>query len=238
MILSLPTDRLRAASYGVELKLTLWMVMTEFVAQPAPTGKAQMLAGVKALVGRMDRVAVAVSGGVDSLTLAHIAAPTVGDRATMLHAPWPAVPQAATERTISLAQTYGWQLDIFDAGEFADANYLANPINRCFFCKTNLYGAIADRTTAQILSGTNLDDLGEYRPGLAAARAHGVRHPFVEAGIGKAAIREPSTALGMGAIPALPASPCLASRVETGIGIDPKMLSFIDSVKQWLRNAF
>jgi pyridinium-3,5-biscarboxylic acid mononucleotide sulfurtransferase len=211
--------------------------MTEFVSQPAPTGKAQMLARLEAVVDGMDRVAVAVSGGVDSLTLAHIAALTVGDRAMMHHATSPAVPQAATERTISLAQTYGWQLDIFDAGEFADANYLANPINRCFFCKTNLYGAIADRTTAQILSGTNLDDLGEYRPGLDAARAHGVRHPFVEAGIGKAAVRELSTALGMGEIAELPAAPCLASRVETGIGIDPKMLSLIDSVERWLRDA-
>src|ERR1700726_3628498 len=109
----MPTDRLRASSYGVELKLTLWMVMTEFVSQPAPPEKAQMLARLEAVVDGMDRVAVAVSGGVDSLTLAHIAALTVGDRAMMHHATSPAVPQAATERTISLAQTYGWQLDIF-----------------------------------------------------------------------------------------------------------------------------
>ena len=76
----------------------------------------------------------------------------------------------------------GWRLAIIDAGEFADPDYLANPANRCFFCKTNLYGAIAARTEATIVSGTNLDDLGDWRPGLRRRAAHGVRHPYVEAG--------------------------------------------------------
>ena len=107
----------------------------------------------------------------------------------MHHATSPAVPPEATERTRALAAAEGWPLDVFDAGEFADPAYRANPVNRCFFCKTNLYGAVASRTRWQIVSGTNMDDLGEYRPGLDAARAHAVRHPFVEAEIDKRTVR-------------------------------------------------
>jgi uncharacterized protein len=190
---------------------------------------------LSAILAAMDQVAVAVSGGVDSLTLASLAHEKLGERAVMHHATSPAVPAAATERTQRLAQARGWQLHLFDAGEFADPAYRANPHDRCFFCKTNLYGAIAGRTTALILSGTNLDDLGEYRPGLVAARAHGVRHPFVEAGIDKLGVRRLAARLGLGAIAELPAAPCLSSRVETGIAIEPAMLAMIDQAEDLLR---
>ena len=116
-------------------------------------------------------------------------------------------------------------------------SYRANPANRCFFCKTNLYGAIARRSDARILSGTNLNDLGEYRPGLDAARAHGVRHPFVEAGIDKAAVRDLAARLGLGGIAALPASPCLSSRMETGLAIAPAVLGMIEQAEILLRGA-
>ena len=89
------------------------------------------------------------------------------------------------------------------------ANYLANPVDRCFFCKTILYGCIARLTDAQILSGANLDDLQEYRPGLEAARCHSVRHPYLEAGIDKRAVRSLARELGLGALSELPAAPCL-----------------------------
>ena len=81
----------------------------------------------------------------------------------------------------------GLEPDILDAGEFADPDYLNNPVDRCYFCKTNLYGAMAARTDGDLVSGTNLDDLGDYRPGLRPQR-NGVRHPFVEAGMSKAAV--------------------------------------------------
>jgi uncharacterized protein len=87
------------------------------------------------------------------------------------------------------------------------------------------------------LWGTNLDDLGEYRPGLDAARDHEVRHPFVGAGIDKATVRALSAACGLGAVAALPSAPCLASRVETGIVIDPSTLAMIDAAEIMLRNA-
>ena len=185
----------------------------------------------------MGNVAVAVSGGVDSLTLARVAHVTLYGGARMYHAESPAVPEEATRRTRAVAAEHGWMLDVFDAGEFADPRYRANPVNRCFFCKANLYGAIARRTDARILSGTNLDDLGEYRPGLEAAREHGVRHPFVEAGIDKEAVRGIAAGLGLGGIASLPASPCLSSRMETGLAIDPAVLSMIERAERLLHRA-
>ena len=184
------------------------------------------------LLDAMPAVAVAVSGGVDSLTLATAAHEVLGGRARMHHAVSPAVPPDATARTRALAHLRGWDLDVFDAGEFADPAYRANPANRCFFCKTNLYGAVAARTRSPIASGTNLDDLGDYRPGLIAARDHGVRHPFVEARINKADVRRLAALLGLGEVAELPASPCLSSRVETNIPIEAATLAFIHEAEQ------
>ena len=183
------------------------------------------------ILSAMNRVAVAVSGGIDSLTLATAAHRALGGRATMHHATSPAVPAEATARTQALAAAEGWALDVFDAGEFDDPQYRANPVNRCFFCKTSLYGAVAGRTAHQILSGTNLDDLGEYRPGLDAARRHGVRHPFVEAGIDKRAVRALAGRLGLGALAELPSAPCLSSRIETGIRIEAPVLAMVHAAE-------
>ncbi len=178
------------------------------------------------------RLAVAVSGGVDSLTLATAAHRTLGGAVTMHHATSPAVPPEATERTRALAAREGWRLDVFDAGEFSDPAYRANPVNRCFFCKTNLYGAVAGRTTDPIASGTNLDDLGDYRPGLEAAKQHNVRHPLVEAQIDKRTVRLLAADLGMGILAELPSAPCLSSRVETGIRIEAPVLAMVHAVEK------
>jgi uncharacterized protein len=174
------------------------------------------------------RVAVAVSGGIDSLTLATLAARRLGDRAEMFHSQTSSVPTEATARTRELAARFGWSLHVIDANEFAREEYLSNPVNRCFFCKHSLYQEIARHTDAQVVSGANTDDLGEYRPGLQAAREAGARHPFVDAGVDKATIRAIARAIGLGGLAEIPASPCLSSRVETGIRITRPMLRRIE----------
>jgi pyridinium-3,5-biscarboxylic acid mononucleotide sulfurtransferase len=183
-------------------------------------------------------LAVAVSGGVDSVTLATFAHRADGSRVEIFHAVSPAVPEEATERVNRLAADRGWRLRIVDAGEFTDARYLANPVDRCFFCKTNLYGCIARHSDAQILSGANLDDLREYRPGLEAAKRHSVRHPYLEAEIDKRGVRSLAQELGLGALSELPAAPCLSSRVETGIAIRPEVLKAIHAVEQGIAKDF
>ncbi|MSO69429.1 MAG: adenine nucleotide alpha hydrolase [Alphaproteobacteria bacterium] len=193
-------------------------------------------ARVAAILSGLGRAAIAVSGGVDSLTLATIAQRTLGAQASMLHAVSPAVPPDATRRVRDEAARQGWRLDVIDAGEFADPAYRANPSNRCFYCKTNLYGAIAARTREPIVSGTNLDDLDDVRPGLEAAKTHGVRHPFVEAGVTKDEVRRIARNLGLREIALLPASPCLSSRVETGLWIEPAWLALIHEVETLVAN--
>jgi pyridinium-3,5-biscarboxylic acid mononucleotide sulfurtransferase len=187
------------------------------------------------LFATLDRAAIAVSGGVDSMTLAHLAHRHMGERARMVHAVSPAVPAAATERVRAHAARHGWTLSLLDAGEFADPQYRANPVDRCYYCKSNLYGRIAGAFAGVILSGTNLDDLGDFRPGLKAAEEQGVRHPFVEIGMTKSEVRTAARALGLDDVAELPAAPCLASRVETGIGIDADDLMLVDSVERRLR---
>ena len=117
------------------------------------------------------------------------------------------------------------------AGEFDDPRYRDNPVNRCYFCKTNLYDRIRTLTAGAIASGANLDDLGDYRPGLMAAAERAVVHPFIEAGMDKAAVRALARRLGLAEVAELPAQPCLSSRVETGIAIEPADLAFIDLVE-------
>ena len=133
-------------------------------------------------------LAVAVSGGVDSVTLATFVHSAAGSRASRCFMPsHPRCRKRRPSASNGSRRIRGWRLRIVDAGEFTDESYLANPVDRCFFCKTNLYGCIARHSDAQILSGANLDDLREYRPGLEAAKRHSVRHPYLEAGIDKRA---------------------------------------------------
>lgn len=186
-------------------------------------------------------VVIACSGGIDSLLLAHVGYMFIGDRLRVVHAVSPAVPPEATERVIDQANRYGWPLQTIETGEFLDDNYLANPIDRCFYCKSHLYDALVDIAVvsgpdAIVVSGANIDDLGEYRPGLLAAAERGVRHPYVELGIAKADIRALARDL-MLPYAELPASPCLASRLYTGTRVTPERLRFVHQAEQLVRKV-
>jgi uncharacterized protein len=178
-------------------------------------------------------VAVAVSGGVDSMTLAYVAH-RVNPQTQQFHALSPAVPEQATQRVKKYASLESWNLNLVNAQEIDDPNYVANPANRCYYCKTNLYDTIVTQTDMQVVSGTNLDDLGDYRPGLVAAKEHQVLHPYVEAGIDKQSLRDIAKSLGLLDLHELPAAPCLSSRVTTGIAIDANLLPIINEVEETL----
>ncbi len=180
---------------------------------------------------QQESAAIAVSGGVDSMTLAVFAHRLLRPHVVILHAVSPAVPPESTRRVRRYAAREGWDLKVFYGGEFEDPGYLENPSNRCFFCKSHLYDAIRQHTAENIYSGTNMDDLDDFRPGLDAARERGVGHPFVEAGIDKKAVRRLARLLQLTDLADLPAAPCLASRVETGIRIESSTLEVIHAVE-------
>jgi uncharacterized protein len=196
---------------------------------------AILLGSLERRLGEIGPLAVAVSGGIDSMLLAYVANRMAGTRVHMYHAQSPAVPKDALRRIWKYANKEKWQLTVIDAQEFADSNYIRNPVNRCYFCKSNLYHEIGKLTESRIVSGTNTDDLNDYRPGLVAARENRVCHPYVDVGISKQNIRDIANYLSLFDISDLPASPCLSSRVETGISIDAAKLAIIDEIENTIR---
>jgi uncharacterized protein len=186
------------------------------------------------------RVGIAVSGGVDSITLAALAwtlrGPSPGSLdVTLFHATSAAVPRSARSTLDAVAAERGFDVVFLDAGEVDDPAYATNPVNRCYFCKSHLFDAIGARFDGVVCTGANLDDLDDQRPGRRAAAERGVREPFIEAGYTKDDVRSLARALGLPAIASLPASPCLSSRVQTGVPIDAALLGVIDDVERILR---
>ena len=206
-------------------------LMTMMNTVPDITMHLQRLQDVLALHGKL---AVAVSGGVDSMTLAAIAC-RLNPATDVFHALSPAVPELATQRVRDFARQFNWRLHEINAGEMADPAYQRNPANRCYYCKSNLYSSISRHTNLQIAAGTNLDDLQDYRPGLLAAEEQQVVHPLIEALINKTTVRQLATLMGLHELSELPASPCLASRITTGIAIDADLLPLIDQTEDAIR---
>lgn len=198
----------------------------------AMSDPTRLLANLEQVLRAAAPLAVAVSGGVDSMTLAVIAHRACPGRVRVVHAVSAAVPVQASERVRRHATREGWDLHVVDAGEFADPRYRDNPADRCFYCKSSLYATMARLCPETLVSGTNINDLGDYRPGLRAAGQHQVRHPYVEAGIDKAGVRAIARQLGLEDLAELPAAPCLSSRIETGIAIDPRVLPVVNAVER------
>jgi uncharacterized protein len=195
---------------------------------------APKLAALREALRALDGALVAFSGGVDSTFVLAVARDVLGDRAVALTAHSPSVPQAERSEARELARRLGVRHLEVESRELDDPRYAANPVDRCYYCKTNLYARIRSLTSDAIASGTNVDDLSDFRPGLRAAEERGVVHPYVEAGIDKSTIYAIAAELDLDDLERLPAQPCLSSRVETGIAIDENDLAFIDAVESRL----
>jgi uncharacterized protein len=184
------------------------------------------------------RVAVAYSGGIDSTVVVQAAFEALGDAAISVTAVSESLAAGELEEAEQLAQKIGIRHRVIRTEEFADPNYRRNDSDRCYFCKSELYGRLSsmlsELSVEVIASGANTDDMGDYRPGLRAASEHGVRHPLQECGLSKADVR--ALARGWG-LPTWdkPATPCLSSRVAYGEDPTPERVRMIDQAEQWLR---
>jgi uncharacterized protein len=187
----------------------------------------------------LDGVAVAFSGGIDSTVVAKAAFVALGDRATAITADSGSVPRAELEGARRLAQQIGIRHRIVVTEEFADADYVRNDGTRCYYCKSELYDQIElllpELGVKVICSGANLDDRGDYRPGLKAAAEHAVRHPLQEAGFTKADVRALARNWDLPTWDK-PASPCLASRLAPGVEVTQERTNRVESAEVYLQS--
>ena len=187
----------------------------------------------------MQSVMVAFSGGVDSTFVLRVAHDTIGERVLALTTTSPTMPDDDRRNAIAMAKTLGVRHLVIESNELEIAGYAANPVNRCYLCKHNLFTVCEEKARElaieTIVDGLNLDDLHDYRPGIKAASELRVRHPLVEAELTKAEIRELSRSLGLPTWDR-PASPCLSSRFPYGTQITLEGLRQVERGEQVLRS--
>src|SRR3954447_4072678 len=185
----------------------------------------------------LDSVIVAYSGGVDSAYLAYVANRTLGDRAVAVTADSPSYPERHRALAIRIAKEFGLRHEIIKTSELDNPEYRANPSNRCYFCKHELYthlSRIASDRQAVIVDGNNADDRGDYRPGRQAAREFGVRSPLDEVDLTKSEIRSLSQRAGLPTWDE-PASACLSSRIPYHHEVTDEKLRTIERAEESLR---
>jgi uncharacterized protein len=182
---------------------------------------------------------VAFSGGVDSSLVAALAARALGHGALAVTAVSPALATGELDGARDVARAIGIEHLTITTAELEREGYRRNERDRCYHCKSELYDSLtalaAGRGYAAVLSGANADDVGDWRPGLRAAAEHAVRHPLLEAGIGKDEVRRLARELGVPSAEK-PASPCLASRIPYGTAVAPEALAQIDRAELALKH--
>lgn len=189
-------------------------------------------------IGRFESGLVAFSGGVDSSLVAAVAARVLGKRALAITAVSPALATGELAGARSVAASVGIAHRVIATDELARAEYRRNDRFRCYHCKTELYERLAGLAVAEgyevVMSGTNADDVSDWRPGLVAAAEHAVRHPLVECGIDKAGVRRLARMLDVPSAEK-PASPCLASRLPYGTAVTADVLAKVDRAETGVR---
>ena len=194
---------------------------------------------LKDLVRTYPSALLGYSGGVDSAFLAVVLRQELGrDRVLAAIGRSDSYPAEQWRLAHDISRRFDIPVLEVATRELEDPRYLANPTNRCFFCKTELWSCLgqvaAERGIPVICDGTNADDLGEHRPGKAAGLAAGIRSPLAEAGLTKAEIRQEAEALGLPNWDA-PAAPCLSSRIQYGLSITPARLKQVEEAEAYLR---
>ena len=196
------------------------------------------LAKLRALLQEMGSVLVCYSGGVDSAFVLAVAHEVLGPRAVGMTAVSPSLAPFEKVAAIEIAKQIGARHELCESFEIDDPAYQANGPDRCFHCKSELYSISAKKKVewgmAHVVNGTNVDDLGDYRPGLEAAKKAGVRSPLVEAGFTKDDVRRGAAAIGL-AVWDKPASACLSSRLPFGTRVTRERLAQIASLEARLR---